>query len=659
MDISEQTVRRQGAFDVESLLRPLDGAHPAGRDLTDADEYQAIREHRRADVDIILQDDPFDRSRRLFRKPDQKSSDWHAVVRLGCEALRAKTKDLQIAAWVAEALGQLHGFDGLRDGFRLLLQLQERFWADVFPILEPGDPESRFGPYDFLNSEKVLPLLIRSFPLTKGGGGEGYSYADSASLMQNDELVRKNPEVPRQALRGQNKIVSEDWERAVAQTPRSFYEERTSELTECLEAFSAWEESTVELFPKGPRGQSSAPSLSNIRQALAGCRDIVAAILEAKPAPASEAVRDSGQGDERALADVPDGDGRGDGLATTTRARAAPVGGPTRPEAAPAPIADRDTAYRRLLDIAEFLRKDDPGDPVSYLLVRAYRIGEVYALAGRPPEGERPGPASEVRQELRRMVADGRCEEALDQAEQALGRREGRGWLDAHRYAIQALEATDRQSAALACRSFLRMFLNDFPDLLETELDDGTAAADAKTRLWLESEGLVGPGANRTEPVPAWPAEPTPVTPAPVVADGAQIEVTAQAAALADAGRGAEAVVLLDRAMATATSGRDRFLLELHMAEICVRLGNDQVALAFLEDLERQIDGFRLEEWEHRELCARVFGALYHYLKSRGAGERLQQVYARLCKLDVRRAMQSGPGPPRAKEPRKNQDPHN
>jgi hypothetical protein len=370
----------------------------------------------------------------------------------------------------------------------------------------------------------------------------------------------------------------------------------------------------------------------------------VAAILLAKPAPASEAGSDWGQADEPPSADVLDRHGREDGVATTTSPSAAPPRGLTRPEATRAPIADRATAYQRLLDIVEFLRNDDTGNPVPYLLVRAYRIGEVYALAGGTPDGERPGPTSEVRQELRRMVADGRWDEALVQAEQALGRQEGRGWLDAQRYAIQALEATDRQSAALGCRSLLRMFLHDFPDLLETELDDGTAAADAKTRLWLESEGLLAPGAGRTEPVPAWRAEPAPITPSPIVADGAQMEITAQASELADAGRGAEAILLLDRAIATATSGRDRFLIELHLAELCVRLGSDQVALAFLEDLERQIDGFRLEEWEHRELCARVFGTLYHCLKARGAGERLQQVYARLCKLDVRRALQSGPG---------------
>ncbi len=73
--------------------------------------------------------------------------------------------------------------------------------------------------------------------------------------------------------------------------------------------------------------------------------------------------------------------------------------------------------------------------------------------------------------------------------------------------------------------------------------------------------------------------EPPPAMPATVASsDTSQVEITAQADALAGAGRGSEAVMLLDRAIAASTSGRDRFLLELHLAELCVRLGNDQVA---------------------------------------------------------------------------------
>jgi len=642
MDNIDQTIREQRVIDVESLLRPIGGEHRAGCDLADEDEYQTIREHRRADIEIVLQDDEFDRSRRLFQKPERKFSDWHSVQKLGCDALQAKTKDLQIAAWIAEALGQLHGFAGLRDGFRLLHQFQERFWADAFPRLDPDDPQSRFGPYDFLNSDKVLPLLIRSLPLTKGGGGERYTQSDFASVLQNDEFLRKKPDAARQALRGPNKVVSDDWNRVVAQTPRSFYEGRASELTECLEAFTTWEKDTVARFPLGPRGKSSAPSLSNIRQALEACREIVTDILEKKRAAEPEAPENSRQVAAETPVIVADRNGKVDGQALGTSVLAAPPPEAKPPESPAAPIADRETAYRRLLDIVAFLRKEDPDNPVSYLLVRAYRAGELYALAGRPPDGERPGPASVVRQELRRTVADERWEETLEQAEQALSRLEGRCWLDAHRYAIQALEATDRQSAALGCRSFVRMFLQDFPSLLDTELDDGTAPADPKTRNWLGSHGLLGPDASRTEPAPPRPPE-TPIPPLPAADDGAQVETTAQAVALADAGKVEDAVTLLDRAMAAAASGRDRFLLELQLAEICLRLNNDQLALALLEDLERKIDLFRLEEWENRELCARVLGSLYNCLKARGANERLQQVYARLCKLDVRRAFQSGP----------------
>ncbi len=178
--------------------------------------------------------------------------------------------------------------------------------------------------------------------MTKGGGGEGYCYSDFASLMQNDEILRKNPETSRQALRGPNKVVSEDWERVVAQTPRNICEQKTTELSECLEALVAWEESTVALFPKGPRGQTTAPSLTNIRHALTGCHDTAAAILATKPAPPPEPPSDLvEEDDDQEAADSLDGDGRADGIATataaTTTARAAPSGRAARVQAAGAP----------------------------------------------------------------------------------------------------------------------------------------------------------------------------------------------------------------------------------------------------------------------------------------------------------------------------------
>ena len=182
-------------------------------------------------------------------------------------------------------------------------------------------------------------------------------------------------------------------------------------------------------------------------------------------------------------------------------------------------------------------------------------------------------------------------------------RREGRGWLDPHRYSIQApMLPIARVLRSAAVAFFARSCVTSpRPGAM---VEDGTAAADAKTRLWLESEGLLGQDATPAQPPPAaWSSEPAPPVTSPAAPAGeGKIEVTAEAAALADSGRGADAGYLASNGpWPRASSGRDRFLLELHLAEMCLRLGSEQVALAFLEDLERQVDGFRLEEWEHRE----------------------------------------------------------
>jgi len=65
--------------------------------------------------------------RRLAR--DTKAADWRRVVELARGAFQAAAKTSRFAAWLAEALVQLHGFAGLRDGCRLLRELIDRFWT--------------------------------------------------------------------------------------------------------------------------------------------------------------------------------------------------------------------------------------------------------------------------------------------------------------------------------------------------------------------------------------------------------------------------------------------------------------------------------------------------------------------------------------------------
>src|SRR5437867_12944521 len=95
-------------IDVSALLAPIAGENPAGENLQYSGIYDEIREARRAD-DTLTKGD---------WEHEPKLSEWPKVVELSTSALASKTKDLQIGAWLVEAVVQLYGFAGLRDGLK-------------------------------------------------------------------------------------------------------------------------------------------------------------------------------------------------------------------------------------------------------------------------------------------------------------------------------------------------------------------------------------------------------------------------------------------------------------------------------------------------------------------------------------------------------------
>jgi hypothetical protein len=271
----------------------------------------------------------------------------------------------------------------------------------------------------------------------------------------------------------------------------------------------------------------------------------------------------------------------------------------------------------------------------------------------RPPDPSQcDAPASEVRQTLRRLASEGDWAGLLEQSERAVARPEGRAWLDAHRFALRAMAQSydpDRSAAAGAVRALLRSVLTDFPELPESELSDGTPTANSETRTWLRDEVLAGSAPGFEPAAYAPPA----AEPARDGNGGPEAEPDAWDLALGAvrAGRVAEGLQTIRRAMNAASTGRERFVRKLQLAELCLMVNNHRVALPLSEDLARQVDEFRLEQWEDEQLSARVWAALYRCLRSAGSddasGERLRQVFTRLCRLDINQAMLYGDEPSR------------
>jgi len=625
---------------VEDCLQPIPGENPSGRNLAYELAYDELREARRSEDETPQGD--------WQRKT--KTADWERVIEYGVELLQTQTKDLQIAAWVTEALGRRYGFAGLRDGFQLMLGIQEQFWDTYYPEIDDGDLESRSGPYIFLNS--VVTPLIRTIPLTRGFGEEQYSYFRWQESRATDNAGLKSQDMM-DALIAEGKITGQQFDDAVAQTPRRFYEEMVADLLQAIDALKSLDESMDNRLGR------DSPGVVSARKALADCRTVLEPILNNKrvlePDPEDESTSndidsdatetESGDESEETYDEAP-------AVAVAPRRRARPAA-----RSSGGPISSVADAQQRIVEATAYLRENDPTNPVSFLVTRALRMGELYAQSPPPEISNCEAPSSEVRQSLRRLAQEGEWTQLLEEAEQALARPEGTAWLDPHRYALTAMASgdVDRSGAATACRSWLRAYLTDFPELANAELGDGTPTANSETRNWLLEE--ITPPAPEPEAEPeseesyeSEAYEPPPPPPlAPFVpessAEAAEgpVDPWTQALELVQARQINEAMNLIRHALATASNGRERFQRKLQLTELCLMANRHQVALPLSEDLARLVDEFRLEEWESEQLCARVWAAFYRCLRSTSAGnnaaERLQQVFARLCRLDINQAL--------------------
>lgn len=109
----------------DDLLNAIPGENPCGENLRYAAVYDKIKEARRED-DVVPQGD---------WQIALKAADYPSVIKLAGEALATKSKDLQIAVWLTEALIKTESFAGLRAGLDFIGGLIKNFWDGLYPKL--------------------------------------------------------------------------------------------------------------------------------------------------------------------------------------------------------------------------------------------------------------------------------------------------------------------------------------------------------------------------------------------------------------------------------------------------------------------------------------------------------------------------------------------
>jgi type VI secretion system protein ImpA len=279
---------------------------------------------------------------------ETKHADWRGVVSLCESTLREKSKDLRIAGIYAQALTRQEGFAGLATGLNLLRRLLEDFWTTVHPGNDEGEiiEAIRAQPLSWVGTSKDFLTTVKMVPLSAPIGDMPRSWFDYEQAQRVDRASTRSDQAEFKEFIEMGLISTEAWYASLGATPPERLAATQASLHECQTALVALTQVCEEKFPESP------PYFLDLRGLLDEMQEFLMTFSRADVANAGT-------------------DGAADAQMGTA------VAAVSTPTATAGPIASRDDAYRRLREVAEFLRKTEPHSPVPTLLDRAVRWGNM------------------------------------------------------------------------------------------------------------------------------------------------------------------------------------------------------------------------------------------------------------------------------------------
>ena len=337
------------------LLNPISADKPAGENLRYAPVYDKIKEARREDDDAPQGD----------WKRERKVADWPLAIKLIGEALATKTKDLQLAAWLAEAMLNREGVAGLREVLDLIRGYLENFWDGLYPELDDGDAEYRAAPLQWIGDRLEMPL--KRAPLTRTGLN-WFQYKESRVVGSEEAADTEEKQQARLAAIADGKISQEQFDKDFEQTPKKYYVSLLETFDGTLESVSALGQVCDEKF------SDVSPSFGALTRTLEEVRQTVSILLQQKrqlepdepvAAPDSEPFAEEAHVEPEAQPSERPPRRPGRRCATPVRsARNRPI----------ATMPSRASWWR-----PKFLRQQDPYSPAPFLMLRGLRWGELRA----------------------------------------------------------------------------------------------------------------------------------------------------------------------------------------------------------------------------------------------------------------------------------------
>jgi type VI secretion system protein ImpA len=600
----------------DDLLNPIAGDNPSGANLRYEKVYDQIKEARTEDDDTLPTG--------AWGRTDKKAN-YNLVIKLAGEALANKSKDLQLAAWLTEAHVKKEGVGLIQPCFKLFQDLQEQFWDTLHPEIEDGDAGMRAMPIEWA-ANRVAAILYEA-PITRDGLNY-FQYKESRSIgYEADAQYNDAKTAQRTQAIADGKPTAEEFDKSFNSTPKSWYVQMEASFQSSTETLEE-----LQVYCEQKYGDDG-PGFGKLRTGLEEVGQVVTGLLNEKRKTEPDAPPPDEEVEEPEPEPAPE-------AVSEVQAEAAPAARPRSSKSMSAEPVDRDDAFARVQACAKFLQTDNPSSPVAYMLQAALRFAETREAGSYPAWDFLAPPATEKRQNLKRLSSESNWGELLTEAIAAAGEPCGRGWLDVQRYIWKASYESSYTAITAAVVSMVQGLLKDVPEIPTWTMSDDTPTANPETQKWLEESVIPKPPEPvivevQREPEP----EPVSYTQRQQTEENSPPDVLDTARELMARGHLSQAIQLLMRDAAQQPSGRARFQRRLQIAQLCVGAGQGKVAYPVLEELVKEIDQRQLEEWESTDMIAPPLALLLKCLDGSENGPMRESVFNRLCRIDPLAAM--------------------
>lgn len=269
-----------------------------------------------------------------------------------------------------------------------------------------------------------------------------------------------------------------------------------------------------------------------------------------------------------------------------------------------------------------YYRSEDVSDIRSVRLVRFLSWLEIDSLPisedGKTPLNPPSKTSTDIIDEL---IEEEKFEEALDSIESLVSLSPF--WLYGHFMAFNLLTKMGHLACALEVKNALISFVKADEKILELSFKDTTPFASIELKNWLtmSMDNVINDSITKNE-------------------SDEKEQVIEKAYELAKKKKIKDAMELLQNHHVSAVNNEDKFHWRLAKARLAVEFGKNNVALALLEELKKDIDKYSLDEWKP-ELAAKVFSLyLNNFNRTQVDIEDINTVYARLCKIDIKQALE-------------------